>query len=135
MLIFVNIFCILHKNNIIVINYKLLFGKVNVFVIRNISFFNLIYSYSYIIIRSDDMFNFSDNFFKRVEKRTNVGKDTILNLAAKLQQNDLKNEATLREVIQELGKMTGKEVTKENENKIVEAVVNDKVPKDLDKFI
>ena len=46
------------------------------------------------------MFNFSDNFFKRVEKRTNVGKDTILNLAAKLQQNDLKNEATLREVIQ-----------------------------------
>ena len=81
------------------------------------------------------MFNFSDNFFKRVEKRTNVGKDTILNLAANLQQNDLINEATLREVIQELGKMTGKEVTKENENKIVEAVVNDKVPKDLDKFI
>lgn len=81
------------------------------------------------------MFNFSDNFFKRVEKRTNVGKDTILNLAAKLQQNDLKNEATLREVIQELGKMTGKEVTKENENKIVEAVVNDKVPKNLDKLI
>lgn len=81
------------------------------------------------------MFNFSDNFFKKVEKRTNVGKDTILNLAAKLQQNDLKNEATLREVIQELGKMTGKEVTKENENKIVEAVVNDKVPKNLDKLI
>lgn len=81
------------------------------------------------------MFNFSDSFFKKVEKRTNVGKDTILNLAAKLQQNDLKNEATLREVIQELGKMTGKEVTKENENKIVEAVVNDKVPKDLDKFL
>ena len=81
------------------------------------------------------MFNFSDNFFKKVEKKTNVGKDTILNLAAKLQQNDLKNEATLREVIQELGKMTGKEVTKESENKIVEAVVNDKVPKDLDKFL
>lgn len=81
------------------------------------------------------MFDFSDNFFKKVEKRTNVGKDTILNLAAKLQQNDLKNEATLREVIQELGKMTGKEVSKENENKIVNAVVNDKVPKNLDKFI
>lgn len=81
------------------------------------------------------MFNFSDNFFKKVEKKTNVGKDTILSLASKLEQNDLKNEATLREIIQELGKMTGKEVTKEHENKIVEAVVNDKVPKDLDKFI
>ncbi len=81
------------------------------------------------------MFNFSDNFFKKVEKKTNVGKDTILSLASKLEQNDLKNEATLREIIQELGKMTGKEVSKEKENKIVEAVVNDKVPKDLDKFI
>lgn len=81
------------------------------------------------------MFNFSDNFFKKVEKKTNVGKDTILSLASKLEQNDLKNEATLREIIQELGKMTGKEVSKEKENKIVEAVVNDKVPKDLDKFV
>ena len=79
--------------------------------------------------------NFSDSFFNRVEKKTNVNKNTILELAKKLQDSDLKNEGTLREVIQELGKMTGKEVTKENENKIVEAVVNDKVPKDLDKFL
>ena len=81
------------------------------------------------------MFNFSDNFFKKVEKRTNVGKDTILALASKLQQSDLKNEATLREIIKELGQMTGKEVSEEKENKIIEAVVNDKVPKDIDKMI
>lgn len=77
------------------------------------------------------MVNFSDSFFNRVEKKTKVGKDTILNLASKLQQSDLKNEATLREVIQELGKMTGKEVSKEKEDKIIKAVVNDKVPKDI----
>ncbi len=76
--------------------------------------------------------NFSDSFFNRVEKKTKVGKDTILNLAAKLQQSDLKNEATLREVIRELGKMTGREVSKEKEEKIISAVVNDKVPKDID---
>lgn len=79
--------------------------------------------------------NFSDSFFNRVEKKTNVGKETILELAKKLQEGDLKNEGTLREVIQELGRMTGKEVSKEKENKIIEAVVNDKIPKDLDKFI
>lgn len=77
------------------------------------------------------MFNFSDNFFNRVEKKTNVGKDTILNLASKLQQSNLKDEATLREVIKELGKMTGKDVSKEKEDKIINAVVNDKVPKDV----
>lgn len=78
---------------------------------------------------------FSDSFFNRVEKKTNVDKDTILSLAKKLQQNDMKNEGTLREVIQTLSKMTGKEVTKEQEEKIINRVVNDKVPKDIDKLI
>ena len=32
---------------------------------------------------------FSDSFFNRVEKKTNVDKKTILGLAKKLQQNDL----------------------------------------------
>ena len=79
--------------------------------------------------------SFSDSFFKRVEQKTNVDKDTILSLATKLQQNDLKNEGTLREVIKELGKMTGKEVSKEKEDKIVEAVINDRVPNNIDKMI
>ena len=78
---------------------------------------------------------FSDSFFNRIEKKTNVGKDTILDLAKKLQQNDLKNEGTLREVIQTLSQMTGKNVSKEQEDKIVNAVVNDKVPKDIEKLI
>ena len=78
---------------------------------------------------------FSDNFFNRVEKKTRVGKDTILRLANKLQQTDLKNEGTIREIISELGSLTGKEVSKEKADKIVEAVVNDKVPKDIDKMI
>ena len=52
-----------------------------------------------------------------------------------MMKNDLKNEGTLREVIQELGKLTGKNVPKEKEDKIVSAVVNDQVPKDIDKLI
>jgi len=79
--------------------------------------------------------NLSDSFFNKIEKKTNVNKDTIMSLAQKLQQNDLKNEETLREVIRELSKMTGKEVPKEKEDKIIETVINDNVPKDLSKFI
>ena len=78
---------------------------------------------------------FSDSFFNRIEKKTNVGKDTIIELAKKLQQNDLKKEGTLREVIQTLSKMTGRDVSKEQEDKIINAVVTDKVPKDIDKLI
>ena len=47
----------------------------------------------------------------------------------------MKDENTLREVIQELGRMTGKDVSKEKEDKIISAVVNDKIPKDIDKMI
>ena len=78
---------------------------------------------------------FSDKFFDRVEKRTNVDKNMILDLAKKLQQNDLKDEGTLREIIQTLSKATGKNVSKEQEEKIISAVVNDKVPKDIDKML
>lgn len=81
------------------------------------------------------MSNFSDSFFNKVEKKTNVGKDTILKLAKKLQENDLKNENTLREVIEELSDLTGRTVSEEKKNKIIEAVKNDKVPKDIDKMI
>lgn len=77
--------------------------------------------------------NFTDGFFKKIEKRTNVSKDTILSLANKLQGN-LKDEKSLREVIQELSKMTGKEINKEKEDKIISAVKNDKIPENMDKM-
>ena len=61
---------------------------------------------------------FSDNFFKKVEKKTNVNKETILSLADKLQKGNMKDETTLKEVINDLAKMTGREVSKEKEEKI-----------------
>ena len=79
--------------------------------------------------------NLSDNFFKKVEKKTNVKKSTIINLAKKLKGNNMKDEKTLREVIHELSEMTGKGVSKEQEDRIINAVVNDKVPDNLDKMI
>ena len=77
---------------------------------------------------------FTDSFFKKVEKKTNVNKETILSLASKLQNGNMKDETTLKEVIGTLSKMTGREVTKEQEEKIIDAVVNDRVPKNLDEY-
>ena len=79
--------------------------------------------------------NLSDNLFNRIEKKAKVNKNAILELAKKLQQNNLKNENTIREVIHELSSMTGKDVSKEKEDKIVNAVINDKVPNNLDKML
>jgi len=77
---------------------------------------------------------FSDSFFKKVEKKTNVNKETIMSLANKLQNGNMKDENTLKEVINTLADMTGRTVSKEQEEKIINAVVNDKIPKNIDKF-
>ena len=78
---------------------------------------------------------FSDSFYKKVERKTNVNKETILSLAKKLQGDNLKDESKLRDLIHEIGSITGKDVPKEQENKIIKAIVNDKVPKNLDNMV
>ena len=76
----------------------------------------------------------TDNLFHSIEKKTNIKKETILSLANKLQKNNLKDEKTIREIIEELSQMAGKEVSKEKEDKIVNAILNDKVPKNIEKM-
>lgn len=78
--------------------------------------------------------NLNDSFFKKVEKKTKVDKNTIIDLAKKLQDGNMKDENTLREVISTLSQMTGKVVTKEQEDKIISKVVGDKVPENIDKM-
>jgi hypothetical protein len=78
---------------------------------------------------------FSDGFFNKVEKKTNVDKKTILSLAQKVQHSNMKDEKVLRDLIKEIGELTGREVSEEKTNKIINAVVNDNVPKNLDKML
>ena len=78
--------------------------------------------------------NFNDDFFKKVEKKTKVNKKTILDLAEKLNNGNMKGESTIREVIGTLSKMTGKNVSKEKEDRIIDTILKDKVPKSIDKM-
>lgn len=77
---------------------------------------------------------FGDDFFKKVEKKTKVDKNTIISLAQKLQNGKMKDEGTLREVIDTLSTMTGKKVTEEQKEKIISKIVDDKVPQNVDKM-
>ena len=74
---------------------------------------------------------FGDSFFKKVEKKTNINKETILSLADKLQKSDMKDENTLRQVIRNISDMTGREVSKEKEQKIIDAIKKDNIPTDI----
>ena len=77
---------------------------------------------------------FKNNLFKKIENKTNINKETIINLADKLKKNNLKDETTIREVIQELCNLTGKNISSEKEDKIIKAILNDNVPKNIDKM-
>ena len=39
---------------------------------------------------------FKDSLFNKIEQKTNINKETILNLANKLQNNNMKNEIFLK---------------------------------------
>ena len=77
----------------------------------------------------------NDSLFKRIEEKTNVNRDIIVSLARKLQNGNYKDEGTLKEIIHELSDVTGIEVTQEKEEKIINTIINDKVPKDIEKYI
>ncbi len=75
----------------------------------------------------------NENLWGKIENKTKVNKNTILDLANKLQNGNMKDKNTLMEVINELSMITGREVSNEKKNKIIDAIVNDKVPKNIDK--
>ena len=75
----------------------------------------------------------NDNLFDKVESKTKVKKSTIFDLASKLQNGNMKDKDTLMEVINELSIITGKNVSDEKKQKIINAIINDKVPNNIDK--
>ena len=78
---------------------------------------------------------FKDAFFKRVEKKTNVSKDTILSLAKDLQNSNMKDKKVLCELVDTISKIAGKDISVEKKEKIVNTILKDNVPKDIDKMI
>ena len=75
-----------------------------------------------------------DNFFGKVKDKTNVDKDTLIDLAKRLNDGNMKDEKVLRSIIRDLSKITGKSVSLEKEQKIIDTIKSDKVPDNVDKM-
>lgn len=69
--------------------------------------------------------------FSKVEEKTNVKKEDIIKLAKQASNQDLSDEKNIRKLIKEVAKLAGKDVSKEKEEKILNAIQKDKIPKDL----
>lgn len=76
----------------------------------------------------------NNNLFNKVEKKTNVKKNDIINLAKSIQNKNMSDEHNLRELIHTIATMAGKEVDKEKEEKIINAVKNNQINEEIKKM-
>lgn len=70
-----------------------------------------------------------DSVFDQVEKKTKVKKEDLVKLAKSLNGKNLNDEKVLRNLIHDVASLAGKPVSKEKEEKIIDAVKKDKIPK------
>jgi len=71
------------------------------------------------------------NIFSKVEEKTSEKKEDIIKLAKEAASKDLSKDKNIRSLIKEVAKIAGKEVSKEKEEKILEAIKKDKIPRDI----
>lgn len=77
----------------------------------------------------------NEELLDKISRKSKVSKNTIVDLARKLSNGNMKDEKTLENVIDTLAKTTGKKVTPELKSKIIKTIQDDNVPKNLDKFV
>ena len=76
----------------------------------------------------------NNNLFNKVEKKTNVKKNDIINLAKSIQNKNMNDENNLRDLILTIAQMAGKDVDKEKEDKIINAVKNNQINDEIKKM-
>ncbi|MCF6408240.1 stage VI sporulation protein F [Pseudalkalibacillus salsuginis] len=71
------------------------------------------------------------NFMDDIEKKTGVKKEDIFKLADSVQGANLHDEKTIRQLISQVSRMAGVPVSKEKEDQIVKAIINNNIPLDM----
>ncbi|MBB5173277.1 stage VI sporulation protein F [Texcoconibacillus texcoconensis] len=64
-------------------------------------------------------------FFKNFEKKTGVNMDEVKKLAESVKDYDLKDEENVRDLIQQVGSLANKPVSKEVEDELIQKIMND----------
>ncbi|WP_100407199.1 stage VI sporulation protein F [Bacillus solitudinis] len=77
------------------------------------------------------MFEKNDNIMDQLQQKTNVKPDELFKLANSVSNANLKDEATVRQLIRQVAKLANKPVSKEKENQIVQAIINNNMPMDF----
>ena len=69
--------------------------------------------------------------FDEINKKANVDKNSIFDIADSIKNADLNDEKVLRKLIRDIAKIANKPVSKELEDSLVNKIKKDGVPQDL----
>ncbi|ENH97348.1 hypothetical protein J416_05018 [Gracilibacillus halophilus YIM-C55.5] len=77
------------------------------------------------------MSDYKQNMFDQIQKKSNIDSNEIMKVAQSVQNADFSDEKTVRKLVRQLSQMAGKPVSQQKEDKIVQAITNNKMPKDI----
>ncbi|MFQ3542971.1 stage VI sporulation protein F [Halobacillus rhizosphaerae] len=77
------------------------------------------------------MSGFEKNIFDHLKKKANINPEDVYKVAESVQNADFSDEKTIRRLVQQLAKIANKPVSKQKEDKIVEAIVKQNMPLDM----
>ncbi|WP_079530138.1 MULTISPECIES: stage VI sporulation protein F [Halobacillus] len=77
------------------------------------------------------MSGFQKNIFDHLQKKANINPDDVYKVADSVKHADFTDEKTVRQLVKQLSSIAGKPVSKQKEDKIVEAIVKQNMPLDM----
>lgn len=77
------------------------------------------------------MSDFQKNIFDHLKKKANIDPDDVFKVANSVQNADFSDEKTVRRLVRQLAKIANKNVSKQKEDKIVEAITKQNMPLDM----
>ncbi len=74
--------------------------------------------------------NFQKGLFDKIQQNANINPEEVFKVAESVKNADFSDERTVRNLVRHLAKMANKPLSKEKENRIVQSIVNNKIPTD-----
>ena len=77
------------------------------------------------------MNNFQNGMFDKLQKNANINPDDVYKIADSVKHANFSDEKTVRKLVRQLARLANKPISQEKEDKIVQSIVKNKMPADM----
>jgi hypothetical protein len=75
--------------------------------------------------------NFQKGLFDKIQQKAKINPDDVYKVADSVKHADFSDEKTVRRLVRQLSKLANKPVSKQKEDKIVQSIVKNDIPMDM----